>query len=48
MSPESPIGESRKTVAKVLGVGTVQEKRTDEDVADIVVLIGKDFVPAAK
>ena len=39
--------ERGAAVAKALGVGTVSEKRTDQDVSDIVVLIGHDFVPAA-
>jgi hypothetical protein len=38
--------EKGAEVVKALGVGTVSEKRTDQDVSDIVVLIGRDFVPA--
>jgi len=40
--------EKGAAVVTALGVGTVREKRTDQDVSDIVVLIGKDYVPAAK
>ena len=32
-------------VVKVLGAGTVKEKRTDQDVSDIVVIIGRDYQP---
>ena len=32
-------------VAKVLGVGEVSEKRTDEDVVDIIVIVGRDYKP---
>ena len=40
--------EKGAEVAKVLGVGQVHEKRTDQDVSDIVVIIGKDYIPATK
>ena len=40
--------EKGAEVVKALGVGTVSEKRTDQDVSDIVVLIGRDFVPATR
>lgn len=33
-------------VVKVLGTGTVKEQRTDQDVSDIVVIIGKDYKPS--
>jgi len=37
--------EKGAEVAKVLGVGEVSEKRTDEDVVDIIVIVGRDYKP---
>ena len=37
--------EKGQEVTKVLGTGTVKEQRTDQDVSDIVVIIGKDYKP---
>jgi hypothetical protein len=37
--------EQGAEIVKVLGVGTVKEQRTDEDVSDVVVIIGKDYKP---
>jgi hypothetical protein len=40
--------EQGAAVAKALGAGIVREKRTDQNVTDIIVIIGQDFKPAAK
>jgi len=37
--------EKGQEVVKVLGTGVVKQKRTDQDVSDIVVIIGKDYKP---
>ncbi|MBU4555860.1 MAG: LytR C-terminal domain-containing protein, partial [Actinobacteria bacterium] len=35
-------------LVKTLGVGDVSQKAADQQVADIIVIIGKDYVPPAK
>ena len=32
-------------IAKTLGVGTVEQQPSDQDVADVIVIIGKDYKP---
>ena len=32
-------------IVRVLGVGTVEQKPSDQDVADVIVIIGKDYQP---
>jgi len=34
-----------KAIAKVLGVGTVKQQASDQDVADVIVIVGKDYKP---
>ncbi len=34
-------------IAKVLGVGTVEMKPSDQDVAEVIVIVGKDYKPPA-
>jgi len=34
-----------EAIVKVLGVGTVEQKPSDQDVADVIVIIGKDYKP---
>jgi hypothetical protein len=36
-----------KAIAKVLGVGSVKQQPSDQDVADVIVIVGKDFKPPA-
>jgi len=37
--------EKGEQVVETLRTGVVKQKRTDEDVSDIVVIIGKDYKP---
>jgi len=36
-----------EAIVRVLGVGTVEQKPSDQDVADVIVIIGKDYQPPA-
>jgi hypothetical protein len=40
-------GDSKRgdEIAKILGVGTVEQQPSDQDVADVIVVIGKDYKP---
>jgi hypothetical protein len=38
--------EKGAEAVKLLGTGTVREKRTDEDVTDLVIIIGNDYKPS--
>ncbi|NTU71635.1 MAG: LCP family protein [Coriobacteriia bacterium] len=40
--------EKGQQVVEVLGAGVVKERRTDENISDIIVVIGKDFSPTKK
>ncbi len=32
-------------IARILGVGTVEQQPSEQDVADVIVIIGKDYKP---
>lgn len=38
--------EQGEAVVKVLGTGIVKQRRTDEDVSDLIVIIGRDYKPS--
>lgn len=42
-----PVSQGNK-IAAVLGVGTVREQPSEQDVADVIVIIGKDYTPPAQ